>query len=109
MVLDVKIELLTNVLNLWKCQMLPNNVCNLWKFLWNFKLKCTLNLWKYQIDLWKIKTKCLEFMEIEEKKEPKCLGINGSCREEKGLVNKGKENFNNIEEVVIIRNVATLR
>ena len=43
-------------------------------------------------------------MEIEEKKEPKCLGINGSCREEKGLVNKGKENFNNIEEVVIIRN-----
>ena len=33
MVLDVKIELLTNVLNLWKWQMLPNNVCNLWKFL----------------------------------------------------------------------------
>ena len=37
------------------------------------------------------------------------LKINGNCREEKGLVNKGKENFNNIEEVVIIRNVATLR
>ena len=32
------------------------------------------------------------------------LKINGNCREEKGLVNKGKENFNNIE-VRIIRNV----
>ena len=53
------------------------------------------NLWKQK------KRKNLNIQELME------IELWNLCREEKGLVNKGKENFNNIE-VRIIRNVCQL-